>query len=131
MPTQEDDDTSIISSSSLPDVSCPWREACFRIGASLINIAEKCKDAGHQIARNRRLIYLLIETWGGVEAINLYSPTNNKKVLHLGLLAILNEAESGALEGGLDHLMKQVLEKEKLRKMAAQRREEERKLLLS
>jgi len=134
MPTLDDDnddDTTTLSCSSLPDVSCPWREACFRIGASLINIAEKCKDAGHQIARNRRLIYLLIETWGGVEAINLYSPTNNKKVLHLGLLAILNEAESGALEGGLDHLMKQVLEKEKLRKMAAQRREEERKLLLS
>lgn len=134
MPTQEDDDTSIISSSSLPDVSCPWREACFRIGASLINIAEKCKDAGHQIARNRRLIYLLIETWGGVEAINLNNSTNNKSkkvsslpVLHIGLLSILNAAESGALEGGLDNLMKQVLEKEKLRKIAAQRREEERK----
>ena len=134
MPTQEDDDTSIISSSSLPDVSCPWREACFRIGASLINIVEKCKDAGHQIARNRRLIYLLIETWGGVEAINLYSPTNNKNkkvgslpVLHLGLLSILNAAESGVLEGGLDDVMKQVLQKEKLRKIAAQRREEERK----
>lgn len=134
MPTQEDDDTSIISSSSLPDVSCPWREACFRIGASLINIVEKCKDAGHQIARNRRLIYLLIETWGGVEAINLYNPTNNKNkkvgslpVLHLGLLSILNVAESGVLEGGLDDVMKQVLQKEKLRKIAAQRREEERK----
>ena len=128
------DDVDILSSSSLPDVSCPWREACFRIGASLINIAEKCKDAGHQIARNRRLIYLLIETWGGLEAINLNNPTNSKinkvsslPVLHLGLLSILNAAESGVLEGGLDDVMKQVLEKEKLRKIAAQRREEERK----
>ena len=137
MPTLDDDnddDTTTLSCSSLPDVSCPWREACFRIGASLINVAEKSKDAAYQIARNRRLIYLLIETWGGVEAINLYSPTNTKSnkvsslpVLHLGLLAILNAAESGALEGGLDDVMKQVLQKEKLRKIAAQRREEERK----
>ena len=138
MPAQnddnDDDDTTTLSSSSLPDVLCPWREACFRIGASLINIAEKSKAAAYQIGRNRRLIYLLIETWGGVEAINLNDPTNKKinkvsslPVLHLGLLSILNAAESGALEGGLDNLMKQVLEKEKLRKMAAQRREEERK----
>jgi len=56
---------------------------------------------------------------------------NNKvgslPVLHLGLLSILNVAESGVLEGGLDDVMKQVLQKEKLRKIAAQRREEERK----
>ena len=122
---------------SLPDASCPWRESSFRAAASLINLAEKCPDVAYQLSSDRTLIYLLIETWGGAGAINI-DLSNNKMnskaarslpVLHLGLAAILNAAcDNGALEGGLDNVMAQVLEKEKIRKRAAQRREEERKL---
>ena len=124
--------------SSLPDSSCPWREACFRSAASLINLAEKCPDVAHQLGSNRKLMYLLIETWGGASAIKVDSDSNTAStkastyrslpLLHLGLAAILNAAGTGALEGGLDHVMSQVLEKEMIRKKVAQRREEERKL---
>ena len=49
-------------------------------------------------------------------------------MLHLGLAAILHAAgDGGALEGGLDDVMMQILEKERVRKRVAQRREEERK----
>ena len=129
--------SSTLTSSSLPDASCPWRESSFRAAASLINLAEKCPDVAYQLSSDRTLIYLLIETWGGAGAINI-DLSNNKMnskaarslpVLHLGLAAILNAAcDNGALEGGLDNVMAQVLEKEKIRKRAAQRREEERKL---
>ena len=129
--------SSMLTSSSLPDASCPWREPSFRAAASLINLAEKCPDVAYQLAADRTLIYLLIETWGGAGAINIDLSTNkmNNKaarslpVLHLGLAAVLNAAcVNGVLEGGLDNVMAQVLEKEKIRKRAAQRREEERKL---
>ena len=120
-------------SSSLPDATCPWREASYRAAGCLINLAEKCPAVAYQLGSNRRLIYLLIETWGGASAIAITKNTNASKrglpLLHLGLAAILHAANSGALEGGLDEIMVQVLEKEKIRKKEAQRREEERKHL--
>lgn len=122
------------SQSSLPDASRPWREACFRAASSLINLAEKCPDVACQLGSNRKLIYLLIETWGGASAISFDpnkangSTTRGLPLLHLGLAAILNAAGNGALDGGLDDVMAQVLEKEKTRKRVAQRREEDRKL---
>eukprot|EP00581_Thalassiosira_minuscula_P011085 CAMPEP_0183717896 /NCGR_PEP_ID=MMETSP0737-20130205/11331_1 /TAXON_ID=385413 /ORGANISM="Thalassiosira miniscula, Strain CCMP1093" /LENGTH=511 /DNA_ID=CAMNT_0025947373 /DNA_START=161 /DNA_END=1692 /DNA_ORIENTATION=+ len=130
------------TSSLLPDASHPWREACFRAAGSLINLAEKCPDVAHRLASDRRLIYLLIEAWGGANALtpvvpnNKYNGASSSKLgsssslplLHLGLAAILHAAgDGGALEGGLDDVMIQVLEKEKIRKRVAQRKEEERK----
>mmetsp|Transcript_75 Transcript_75/g.166 ORF Transcript_75/g.166 Transcript_75/m.166 type:complete len:503 (-) Transcript_75:154-1662(-) len=119
--------------SSLPEASCPWRESCFRAAGSLINLAEKCPDVAHQLGSNRKLIYLLIETWGGVSAITvdpnkMNASTRRLPLLHLGLAAIINAAANGALAGGLDNIMSQVLEKEIIRKRVAQRKEEERKL---
>ncbi|KAL7537893.1 hypothetical protein ACHAXR_009720 [Thalassiosira sp. AJA248-18] len=120
---------STVVTTSLPEASQPWREACFRAASSLINLAEKCPDVAYQLGSNRRLIYLLIETWGGVSAIT-FDPNKKTRLplLHLGLAAILHAVGSGALEGGLDDVMVQVLEKEKARKRVAQRKEEERKL---
>lgn len=129
-------DGSATPSTSLPDASCPWREACFRAASSLINLAEKCHAVASQLGSSRQLIYLLLETWGGAGAITIDNTKANGAsarglpLLHLGLAAILNAAADGALEGGLDDVMSQVLEKEVLRKRAAQRREEERKAKL-
>lgn len=119
--------------SVLPNATQPWREACFRTAGSLINLAEKCPDVATKLASNRKIIYILLETWGGTTAITCNSEKSNKKslrglpLLHLGLAAVLNAA---ARNGGLDDIMIQVLEKEKERKKVAQRREEERKLRL-
>ena len=121
------------SHSVLPDASKPWREACFRTAGSLINLAEKCPDVANKLASNRSIIYILLETWGGVNAITCNNEKSNSKkslrlpLLHLGLAAVLNAASR---HDGLDDVMKQVLEKEKERKKVAQRREEERKLRL-
>jgi len=118
----------------LPDASKPWREACYRIAGSLINLAEKCPDVAMKLASNRKIIYILLETWGGTNAITFNNEKNNKSLrglplLHLGLAAVLKAAAGeGVLEGGLDNVMIQVLEKEKERKTVAQRGEEERKL---
>ncbi|KAL7435745.1 hypothetical protein ACHAXH_003359 [Discostella pseudostelligera] len=122
-----------VSTSLLPNASCPWREACFRAAGSLINLAEKCPHVAHQLGSNRECIHLLIETWGGASAMNIDpKKTNNAStrdlpLVHLGLAAILHAAENGALAGGLDAIMLHVLENEKIRKRIAQRREEERK----
>jgi hypothetical protein len=116
---------------SLPGVSLPWREACFRAAGSLINLAEKCPDVAHQLGSNCELIHLLIETWGGASAIafnQVKTSTRALPLLHLGLAAILNAAADGALAEGLDEVMVHVLENEKMRKRVAQRREDERKL---
>mmetsp|Transcript_12693 Transcript_12693/g.22839 ORF Transcript_12693/g.22839 Transcript_12693/m.22839 type:complete len:493 (-) Transcript_12693:30-1508(-) len=130
----ENPETTMPTKSSLPDASRPWREACFRSAASLINLAEKCPDVAYQLGSNRRLLYLLIETWGGANAITFdpnkaNSSTRGLPLLHLGLAAILNAAGNKALQGGLDDVMVQVLEKENMRKRVAQRKEEERKRL--
>mmetsp|Transcript_5358 Transcript_5358/g.11706 ORF Transcript_5358/g.11706 Transcript_5358/m.11706 type:complete len:490 (+) Transcript_5358:33-1502(+) len=124
--------TTSMPSSSLPEASRPWREACFRAAGSLINLAEKCPDVAYRLGSNRRLIYLLIEAWGGASA-TVFDPNKTNKstrglpLLHLGLAAILCAVGNGALEGGLDDVMMQVLEKEKMRKRVAQTKEEERK----
>jgi hypothetical protein len=115
----------------LPDVSLPWREACFRAAGSLINLAEKCPDVAHQLGSNRELIHLLVETWGGASATTFDQIKTSARalpLLHLGLAAILSAAADGALAGGLDEVMVRVLENEKMRKRVAQRREDERKL---
>ncbi len=120
--------------SVLPEATKPWREACYRTAGSLINLAEKCPDVAIKLASNRKIIYILLETWGGTNAITFKNEKSNKSLrglplLHLGLAAVLNAAAgNGVLEGGLDDVMIQVLEKEKERKKVAQRREVERKL---
>jgi hypothetical protein len=118
------------TTNALPDVSLPWREACFRASGSLINLAEKCPCVARQLGSNRELIHLLVETWGGASAIVFDRTKTCSKglpILHLGLAAILNAAADGALADGLDELMVRVLENEMIRKRVAQRREEERK----
>ncbi|KAL9183697.1 hypothetical protein ACHAXT_004553 [Thalassiosira profunda] len=125
------DTTTPATASSLPDASSPWREACFRSAGSLINLAEKCPAVARQLGSNRRLLYLLIEAWGGASAIAIdpnNTSTRGMPLLHLGLAATLHAARNGALEGGLEEGMVQVLERERTRKKAAQRQEEERKL---
>jgi len=122
---------STTNASSLPDVSLPWREACFRAAGSLINLAEKCPDVALQLGSNRELIHHLIETWGGASAIafdQIKTSARALPLLHLGLAAIMNAAADGALAEGLDEIMVHVLENEKMRKRVAQRKEDERKL---
>ena len=112
--------------SVLPDSSKPWREACFRTAGSLINLSEKCPDVAMKLASDRRIIYILLETWGGLNAITSeHSKKSRLPLLHLGLAAVLNAA---AANGEADDVMLQVLDKEKERKKVAQRREEQRKL---
>jgi hypothetical protein len=118
------------TSSSLPNVSCPWREASFRTAGSLINLAEKCPDVANLLATNRQLIVCLLEFWGGSTANvidKLKTSSRALPVLHLGLAAILNAAADGALDGGLDEVMTCVLKNETIRRMGAQKREDERK----
>ena len=114
--------------SRLPDASKPWRECCFRLASSLINMAEKCIAVAEFCANNDALIYLLLESWGGV---SIYNSCNSKKgysVLHIGLKNILrlrlNNAQStGAMETLIHHLFV----RESIRKKAAQQREIQRK----
>jgi hypothetical protein len=118
------------TSSSLPDVSCPWREASFRTAGSLINLAEKCPDVASLLATNRRLISCLLEFWGGSTSNvidKLKTSSRALPVLHLGLAAILNAAADGASDGGLDEVMTCVLHNETIRRTGAQKREDERK----
>ena len=118
------------TSSLLPDVSCPWREASFRTAGSLINLAEKCTDVASLLATNRQLILCLLEFWGGSTAnvIDKFKTSSRAlPVLHLGLAAILNAAADGGLVGGLDEVMTCVLKNETIRRTGAQKREDERK----
>ena len=122
-----------INISVLPDATKPWREACYRTAGSLINLAEKCPAVATKLASNRQIIYILLETWGGANAVPFSKGKSNRRhlelpLLHLGLAAVLNAAACGVLKGGLDDIMILVLEKEKERKKVAQKREEERKL---
>lgn len=105
-----------------------WREAMYRTAGSLINLAEKCPSVAYQLGSDRKMILLLIETWGGANAVSS-DPRKLKSIplLHLGLAAILHAAKEGALEGGLDDTMARILEREMTRKKIAQKKEEERR----
>ncbi|KAL3791165.1 hypothetical protein ACHAWO_013596 [Cyclotella atomus] len=109
-----------------------WREAKYRTAGSLINLAEKCPSVAHRLGSDRQMILLLIETWGGTNAVSS-DPKKLKGIplLHLGLAAILHAANGGALDGGLDDIMARILEKESIRKKMAQKKEEERKSKLN
>ena len=82
---------------SLPDASKPWREACYRLAGSLINMAEKCHETAVECASDDELIWILIESWGGIKdwtGFDQERKGSKKKaipVLHLGLLAVLLE----------------------------------------
>ena len=80
---------------SLPNSSKPWREACYRLAGTLINMGEKCHDAAVECAKDEHLIWILIESWGGVKDWDKYFLMGDLKktipVLHLGLYAILLE----------------------------------------
>ncbi|KAL3802394.1 hypothetical protein HJC23_007219 [Cyclotella cryptica] len=122
----------ISSTSTTSDVTRHWREAKYRAAGSLINLAEKCPSVAKQLGSNREMILLLIEAWGGVNAITVDS--NNLRgipLLHIGLAAILHAAKDGALKGGLDDVMVRILEKEQTRKKVAKRKEAERQSRLN
>lgn len=123
-----DEKANISITSTMSDSSRYWREAKYRAAGSLINLAEKCPSVAYQLGSDRQMILLLIETWGGANAISS-DPKKLKCIplLHLGLAAILHAADDGALEGGLDDVMKRILEKETIRKKMAQKKEEEKK----
>ena len=77
---------------TLPDAAKPWREASYRLAGTLINMAEKCKDAADYCAREDGLIWILIDSWGGVKDwTSLFDGDLKKAIpcLHLGLFAIL------------------------------------------
>lgn len=109
-----------------------WREAKYRTAGSLINLAEKCPSIAYRLGSDRQMILLLIETWGGTNAVSS-DPKKLKGIplLHLGLAAILHAANDGALDGGLDDIMMRILEKERIRKKVAQQKEARRKSKLN
>lgn len=125
--TLHDNNTNINSTTNLDNIRY-WREAKYRAAGSLINLAEKCPPVAYQLGSDRRMILLLIETWGGAHAVSADSrKLKGIPLLHLGLAAILHAANDGALNGGLDDAMKRILEKETIRKKRAQKDEQERK----
>lgn len=120
-----------MSSSRLPDASKPWREASFRIASSLINMAEKCNEVAQLCADCDDLIYLLLETWGGLSIFGAKSPKKGYPVLHLGLIAILKlRLDKVSVSGNepLENLINILFERESVRKKAAQARELQRKV---
>jgi hypothetical protein len=108
---------------SLPDVTQPWREAAFRSGATLINMAEKCPECAVECARNVSLLHILIECWGGKACNSMKAAP----MLHLGLAAILQAAEQELSEEDYSQSWKDILLNEEKRKQKAKRREAERK----
>ena len=123
---EDEDDNSTKTTRTLPDVSKPWREACFRLAASLINMAEKCHDAVQECAKDEELIWLLIESWGGMKDGKAIP------VLHLGLMAVLVERLKMGKDGAgtsieLLNMIHVIIEREEKRKRAAQERENARK----
>jgi hypothetical protein len=78
------------SGTSLLDATQPWREAAFRAGGTLINMAEKCNCVALLCARDAALICILIEAWGGTARKTAHAP-----LLHLDLSAILNAGMMG------------------------------------
>eukprot|EP00979_Chaetoceros_neogracilis_P003680 scaffold654_cov253-Chaetoceros_neogracile.AAC.4 len=103
---------------SLPDVSKPWREACYRLAGTLINMAEKCRDAAIECASDEVVIWILIDSWGGIKDWNaLFGLGDLKKaipVLHLGLFAVL--MEKLRIEGGKgDEIQTQVMDEARAR----------------
>ena len=137
---------------TLPDVNQPWREACFRIASSLINMAEKCSNCATQCGEDFTTLYLLIESWGGVslhdDNTTILSKNKFKNaqtpMLHLGLAAILHVAKSTlstkkCVTPATKHekmsflldIIEHILQKETARKLMAQRKEIKRKELLA
>lgn len=114
----------------LPDASRPWREACFRIAGSLINISEKCPDSARRCGSDLDLVHLLVEAWGGAGSNSSKKQTPaSTPLLHLGLAAILHAADDYLLnigQGGLDAVLRAVLDKEEARKRFARKKEAER-----
>lgn len=90
---EEKEDNEYILFSSLPDAAKPWREASYRLAGTLINMAEKCQDAADYCAGEDGLIWILIDSWGGVKDwTSLFETGDLRKAipcLHLGLFAIL------------------------------------------
>ncbi len=118
-----------MSSSHLPDASKPWREASFRIASSLINMAEKCNEVAQLCADYDDLIYLLLESWGGISIFGASTPKKGYPVLHLGLISILKLRLDKASASGsetLENLIIFLFERESVRKKAAQARELQR-----
>jgi hypothetical protein len=113
------------SGTSLPDATAPWREAAFRAGGTLINMAEKCNYAAVMCARDETLICILIESWGGTAQKTAQVP-----MLHLGLAAILIAAKVELSNDQYDPSWNVILAKEQERKQVARRKEEKRKRFL-
>ena len=143
----------VINPPTLPEATKPWREACFRISSSLINMAEKCQNCAIQCGKDISLLYLLIESWGGVslsEKSNKLSFTKSKlkttPMLHLGLAATLHVAQD-ILNNLVKHdhsivnecagqtylldSITQILKKEEARKIFAQKKEMKRQEILA
>mmetsp|Transcript_23997 Transcript_23997/g.70787 ORF Transcript_23997/g.70787 Transcript_23997/m.70787 type:complete len:407 (-) Transcript_23997:59-1279(-) len=107
----------------LPDTRKPWREACYRIAGSLINMSEKCNACSERCGTDIDLVFLLVEAWGGKINDSASTPP-----LHLGLAAILRSTEKRMrLDGGLNKDLIRILEKEEERRKSAQEKEKNRK----
>lgn len=110
------------SGKSLPDPTQPWREAAFRAGGTLINMAEKCSDCAAMCARDPALVHILIESWGGTAGKKAKAP-----LLHVGLAAILNAATNELPGDMCDPSWDVILANKEKRKKDAQHEEKERK----
>jgi len=108
----------------LPDASQPLREVCYRMAGSLINMAEKCTPCAKQCSFNNDLLWILMESWGGIDKTQI--------VLHLGLQAIfqqynLLQTNQTTSNTNLEKTIASILSKECMRKQLAQTREQQRK----
>mmetsp|Transcript_17353 Transcript_17353/g.20075 ORF Transcript_17353/g.20075 Transcript_17353/m.20075 type:complete len:455 (+) Transcript_17353:155-1519(+) len=116
--------------SRLPDPTKPWREACYRISGSLINMAEKYHQCALRCTMDDELIYILLESWGGLRIYADKGARNRYPLLHLGLNAIFTERLYNFYKNEneqLRQLIQGILDKEIARKKSAQEKEEKRK----
>ena len=91
-------------------------------------MAEKCNECATRCAADDELIYLLLESWGGISIYDKNVSSNRYPVLHLRLIAVLNErlklnTKNHQDEKELDILIQSLFERESVRKKSAQARE--------
>jgi hypothetical protein len=118
---------------SLPNVSIPWREACFRIASSLVNMAEHNVDCAIMCASNQCLVEILLTSWDdhlltGDDGSYGKQMRRSIPLIHPGLMNILTrwqEINSTDSNCTLSHVIKGVLMREQERKVAARMRRTE------
>jgi len=86
---------------TLPDVTKPWREACYRSSGSLINMAERCHDVAVECGERDdggALILILIQSWGGFDLDQMLSTCS-------GIMSLDNDNGTGSNNNGEDKII--------------------------